>query len=60
MNRFAVLLIYIDVDIFLSLTAWKMEIDYIFPRRIFRSKKSVRAKISTERKTALIASKFRL
>ena len=30
-----------------------MEIDYIFPLRIFSSKKSARAKILTEWKTAL-------
>ena len=34
------------------LTASKMEIDYIFPRRIFSSKEAARAKILTEWKTA--------
>ena len=38
---------------FFFLTAWKMEIDYIFRRRIFSSKKSARPKILTEWKTAL-------
>ena len=41
------------ISFFSFLTAWKMEIDYIFPSRIFSSKKSARAKIFTEWKTAL-------
>ena len=52
--RFAVLLIQFYFNIFfLFLIAWKMEIDDIFPREIFSSKKSARAKILTEWKAAL-------
>ena len=47
----------VDIMLF-SLTAWKMEIDYTFKCRIFRSKKSVRAKILTELKTAFILNIF--
>ena len=36
------------------MTTWKREIDYIFLRRIFNSKKSTHAKILTEWKSALM------
>ena len=39
---------------FRFLIAWKMEIDDIFPRRIFSSNESAHAKILTEWKTASI------
>ena len=57
--RFAVLLIQFYFNIFfLFLIAWKMEVDYIFPHRIFSSKKSTCAKILPEWKTAFSHNNF--